>query len=64
MIQFLNWGAVGIMRRQSGFFRSLKDEQLNHDKLAKQSIIDYLAFYNGKRAYSKSGYQSPLEFER
>ena len=26
--------------------------------------IDYLAFYNGKRAHSKLGYQSPLEFER
>ncbi|WP_396652184.1 IS3 family transposase [Methylobacter tundripaludum] len=28
------------------------------------SIIDYLAFYNGKRAHSKLSYQSPLEFER
>jgi transposase InsO family protein len=31
---------------------------------AKLSIIDYLAFYNGKRMHSKLGYQSPLEFER
>ncbi len=51
------------------FFRTLKHEQLNYEKLktkeqAKLSIIDYLAFYNGKRAHSKLGYQSPLEFER
>ena len=51
------------------FFRSLKHEQLNFEKFrtreeAKLSIIDYLAFYNGKRTHSKSGYQSPLEFER
>lgn len=51
------------------FFRSLKHEQLNHEKFrtkseAKPSIIDYLAFYNGKRAHLKLGYQSPLEFER
>lgn len=51
------------------FFRSLKHEQLNYEKFrtkeaAKLSIIDYLAFYNGKRAHSKLSYQSPLEFER
>lgn len=51
------------------FFRSLKHEQLSYEKFrtqeeAKLSIIDYLAFYNGKRAHSKLGYQSPLEFER
>ena len=51
------------------FFRSLKHEQLNYEKFktkeeAKLSIIDYLAFYNGKRTHSKLGYQSPLEFER
>ena len=51
------------------FFRSLKYEQLNYEKFrtkeaAKLSIIDYLAFYNGKRSHSKLGYQSPLEFER
>lgn len=51
------------------FFRSLKYEQLNYEKFrtkeeAKLSIIDYLAFYNGKRTHSKLGYQSPLEFER
>jgi len=50
------------------FFRSLKSEQLNYEKFrtkeaAKLSIIDYLAFYNGKRTHSKLGYQSPLEFE-
>ena len=51
------------------FFRSLKHEQLNYEKFrtkeaAKLSIIDYLAFYNGRRSHSKLGYQSPLEFER
>ena len=51
------------------FFRSLKHEQLNYEKFrtkeaAKLSIIDYLAFYNGKRMHSKLGYQSPLEFEQ
>jgi transposase InsO family protein len=51
------------------FFRSLKYEQLNYEKFrtkasAKLSIIDYLAFYNGKRSHSKLGYQSPLHFER
>jgi transposase InsO family protein len=51
------------------FFRSLKYEQLNYEKFrtkeaAKLSIIDYLAFYNGKRTHSKLGYESPLEFER
>ena len=51
------------------FFRSLKHEQLNYEKFrtkeaAKLSIIDYLAFYNGKRTHSILGYKSPLEFER
>ncbi len=51
------------------FFRSLKHEQINYERFktkesAKLSIIDYLAFYNGKRLHSKIGYQSPLEYER
>jgi len=51
------------------FFRSLKHEQLNYEKFrtkeaAKLSVIDYLAFYNGKRIHSTLTYQSPLEFER
>ncbi len=50
------------------FFRSLKHEQLNYERFktkaeAKLSIIDYLAFYNGKRKHSKLGYLSPLDFE-
>jgi len=45
------------------------NQQLNYEKFrtkeaAKLSIIDYLAFYNGKRTHSILGYQSPLEFER
>ncbi len=51
------------------FFRSLKHEELNYENFrtkdaAKLSIIDYLAFYNGKRTHSKLGYLSPLQFER
>jgi putative transposase len=51
------------------FFRSLKHEQLNYEKFktheaAKLSVIDYLAFYNGRRSHSTLGYLSPIEFER
>ena len=51
------------------FFRSLKHEQLNYEKFrtkaaAKLNIIDYLAFYNGRRIHSKLGYQSPFQFEK
>ena len=51
------------------FFRSLKYEQLHYEKFrtvaeAKLSIIDYLAFYNGKRIHSTLDYKSPLIFER
>jgi len=51
------------------FFRSLKHEQINYEKFrtkesAKLSIIDYLAFYNGKRIHSKLSYQSPIQYER
>jgi putative transposase len=39
------------------FFRSLKHEQLNYERFrtkeaAKLSVIDYVAFYIGKRAHS------------
>ena len=49
--------------------RSLKHERLNYGRFrtkasAKLSIVDYLAFYNGKRTHSKLGYQTPPEFER
>jgi len=47
----------------------LKHEQLNYEKFKKQeaaklSVIDYVAFYNGRRPHSTLGYQSPIEFER
>jgi transposase InsO family protein len=47
----------------------LKYEQLHYEKLrtfeeAKLSVIDYLAFYNGKRIHSTLGYKSSLAFER
>ena len=50
-------------------FRSLKCEQLNDEKLAtraaaKLSVIDYFAFYNGRRSHSTLGHQTPLAFER
>jgi putative transposase len=50
-------------------FLSLKHEQLNYEKFrtkeaAKLNIVNYLDFYNGKRAHSKLSCQSPLEFEQ
>jgi transposase InsO family protein len=51
------------------FFRSLKSEQLNYEKFrtkeaAKLSVIDYLAFYNGKRTHSKLGYKCFKELKQ
>jgi putative transposase len=50
-------------------FRSLKYEQLNYEQFktreaARLSVIDYFAFYNGRRSHSKLGYQTPLAYER
>ncbi len=61
--------AIGGNPPTERFFPSLKHEQLNYGKsrakeAAKLGIIDYLAFYNGKRTHSKLGCQAPLEFER
>ncbi|MGR9053898.1 MAG: transposase [Gammaproteobacteria bacterium] len=55
--------------RTERFFRSLRYEQLNYEKFktqeaAKLSVIDFLAFYNGRRSRSTLSYQSPVEFER
>jgi len=46
----------------------LKREQLEYEafktkEAAKQSLLDYMAFYNS-RSHSTCGYQSPLHFER
>lgn len=51
------------------FFRSMKYESLNYQRfatkaLAKLAIIDYLAFYNGRRIHSTLGYKTPLAFEQ
>jgi putative transposase len=50
------------------FFRSLKSEHLIYENLktkemAKLSIIDHIAFYNGQRLHSTLNYQSPNEVE-
>lgn len=50
-------------------FGSLKVERL-HDmrlatrRLAKDEIMDWLTFYNGKRLHSTLGYMSPMAFEK
>lgn len=51
------------------FFRSMKYEYLNYQRLvskdmAKLAIIDYLAFYNGRRIHSTLGYKTPVAFEQ
>jgi len=50
------------------FFRSLKSEHLSYESLktrrmAKLSVIDYIAFYNGQRLHSSLNYKSPNAFE-
>jgi putative transposase len=56
---------MGPMHQLNDFFRSLKYEQLNYEKFktkvaAKLSVVDYLAFYNGRRSHSALGYQAPI----
>ena len=51
------------------FFRSLKYEFLNFEKLtskkiAKMSMIDYITFYNSQRIHSVLNYKTPLTFEQ
>jgi len=50
-------------------FGSLKVERLHDMRLAtrrraKDEIMDWLTFYNGKRLHSTLGYMSPMAFER
>jgi len=52
----------GVLPR--GEYALLNYETFKTKGAAKLSIIDYFAFYNGKRMHSKSGYQTPLEIER
>ena len=51
------------------FFRSLKYECLNYEKLmskamAKLNIVDYIAFYNGQRMHSALNYKTPVACEQ
>lgn len=51
------------------FFRSMKHESLNYHRfatrnMAKLAIIDYFAFYNGRRIHSTLNYKTPLAFEQ
>ncbi len=53
------WLPLGYNSPTERFFRSLKHEQLNYEKFrakvsAKLRIIDYLAFYKGKRTHSNT----------
>ena len=47
------------------FFRSLKNEQLHsfYYSLAELTILDYLAYYHGKRPHSVNGYLSPVQYK-
>lgn len=76
--QLKNMGMIQSMSRKGNcwdnspterFFRSLKSEHLNYVRFsskvrAKLSILDYIAFYNGKRMHSTLGYKSPVVFEQ
>lgn len=47
----------------------MKHESLNYQRfttrdMAKLAIIDYLAFYNGRRIHSALNYKTPLAFEQ
>lgn len=51
------------------FFRSMKYESLNYQRLAtkaaaKMAIIDYLVFYNSQRIHSVLDYKTPMLFEQ
>lgn len=60
---------AGIIVLQTVFSAVMKHEQLNYDQFrskgaATLSIIDFLAFCNGKRIHSTLGYQSLLQFKQ
>ena len=51
------------------FFRSLKYECLNYERLANKAmaklcVLDYIAFYNGQRMHSTLAYKTPLAYEQ
>jgi putative transposase len=50
------------------FFASIKGELLDlrarpARAMARQAIVEYIAWYNGTRLHSTLGYRSPVEFE-
>jgi putative transposase len=76
--QLMTCGMKGSMSRKGDcwdnvvtetLFGSLKVERLHDMRLstrrqAKDEIMDWLTFYNGKRLHSTLGYMSPMAFEK
>ena len=45
-------------------YESLNDQRFATRGIARRAIIDYLAFYNGRRIHSALNYKTPLAFEQ